>query len=360
MKPVIHIITTICRGGAENQLLTLVREQVGSGRKVSLIFLKGTPELLPALIERGVVVHSEFADLPPVIQLIRIRKFLNGVDILVHAHLPRAELIAALAKGNHSLLVTRHNAEKFFPSAPILLSSALSRYVIGRSKAVIAISQAVSKFLYDYRELPDGISPLVVHYGYRQNSEHSKGRDLRERLQIPPNAKVIGTVARLTPQKDIPTLLRAFSLVKSDIDLRLLIVGDGPLRVELIQMAVELGIQKRVVWAGRTENVFGHLCLMHVFVLTSTYEGFGLVLLEALEAKLPVVASNISAIPEVLGDDYPGLVEPGDSGEFAKKILGFLEQGSTEKVRLEKFGQDRLDFFSAVKMRGNLDEVYGA
>ena len=279
MKPILHVITTICRGGAENQLLTLIREQVSTGRKVNLIFLKDQPELLDELRQMGVEVHSEFSMLSPLAQVVSIRRFLKGKEILIHGHLPRAELIAALAKRGNALVVTRHNAEKFFPSAPKFLSSALSRYVIRRSTAIIAISQSVSDFLYENKELPKDVKPVVIYYGYQSNSQHADFKELRESLDIPLGAIVIGSVARLTTQKDLPTLLHAFASLKSNENLRLLMVGDGPLRDELKSMAIELGIRDQVIWAGRTDKVFAHLSLMEIFVLTSTYEGFGLVLL---------------------------------------------------------------------------------
>jgi glycosyltransferase involved in cell wall biosynthesis len=360
VKPVLHVITTICRGGAENQLLTLIREQVSTGRKVELIFLKDQPELLGELCQMGVEVHSEFSMLSPLAQLVSIRRFLKGKEVLIHGHLPRAELIAALSKGGNALVVTRHNAEKFFPSAPKFLSSALSRYVIRRSNAIIAISQSVSDFLHENKELPKNVKPAVVYYGYQSNSQHADLKKLRESLNIPLGAIVIGTVARLTTQKDLPTLLHAFASLKSNENLRLLMVGDGPLRDELKSMAIELDIRDQVIWAGRTDKVFAHLNLMDIFVLTSTYEGFGLVLLEALEAHLPVIASNVSAVPEVLGPNYPGLVEPGNSQAFAEKITEFILLDSVDKERIENTGQSRLEFFSAVKMRQKIDEVYAS
>lgn len=358
MNPVLHVITTICRGGAENQLIALIKEQATSGRKVSLIYLKGEPELLKLLNQMGVEVHSQYAGLSPLAQVIKIKHFLRDKELLIHGHLPRAELICALAKGNNPLFVTRHNAEKFFPAAPKFISSMLSRFVVRRSKTVIAISQSVSKFLEEQKELPPKVRSEVVYYGFTSHHEEINTGKLRESLRIPARAKIVGTVARLTDQKDIPTLLRAFSEINLDSDLRLLVVGDGPLRDELKKLAKELGIQEQVIWAGRTSDVFAHLCLMNVFVLTSTYEGFGLVLLEALEAQLPIVASNISAIPEVLGQEYPGLVTQRNHLEFALKISEFLELSGEKMTHLQEIGRDRLAYFSASKMRQKIDEIY--
>lgn len=358
MKPVIHIITTICRGGAENQLFTLIKEQRASGRQVSVLYLKGAPELKSEFEAIGVEVLSQFSNVFPVMQVLRIRRFMGKKDLVVHAHLPRAEIIACLARRKQRLIVTRHNAEKFFPSAPYFISSTLSRIVVGSAFEVIAISNAVLEFMREHRELPKYKSPKVIYYGYTVNRHVSRTEDLRKHLGIPSKVKVVGTVARLVKQKDIPTLLRAFSRIEKDLDVKLIIVGDGPLRLELSELSKRLGVDNKVIWVGRTERVSDYLSLMDVFVLTSTYEGFGLVLLEALDWQLPVVASNVSAIPEVLGNSYPGLVSSKSIDEFSSRIKEFLEQSSPDRLLLQKIGQSRLEHFSPLKMRVAIDQVY--
>lgn len=358
MKPILHVITTICRGGAENQLITLIAEQIDSGRKVSLIYLKDTPELLNQLTQMGVEVHSEFAELTPLQQVFRLKKFLRSRKVLIHAHLPRAELISALSRGQNSLIITRHNAEKFFPKAPKFFSSLLSQYVVSNAKALIAISEAVSQFLLEQGEIPKNVKPEVVHYGYSKSGHTLSKVNMKELLGISSDVKVIGTVARLTTQKDIPILLRAFATLKLGINLKLLIVGSGSLQIELEKLAENLRIDDQIIWVGRTNNVFDYLFLMDVFVLTSRYEGFGLVLLEALEAQLPVVASNTSAIPEVLGLNYPGLVEPQDVNAFAKKISEFLRLDEVTRFELKTLGEKRLAVFSAKDMRLKIDRIY--
>lgn len=358
MKPVIHLITTICRGGAENQLLTLIKEQRASGRQVSVLYLKGAPELKSEFEGIDVEVLPQFSNVSPVMQVHRIRRYLGKRDLVVHAHLPRAEIIACLARRKQRLIVTRHNSEKFFPSAPYFISSLLSRVVLGRAHEVIAISNAVLEFMREHREFPKYRSPRVIYYGYAATRKVPRTEDLRELLGIPSTVKVVGTVARLAKQKDIPTLLHAFSKIDRALDLRLIIVGDGPLRLELSDLSKSLGIDHKVIWVGRTERVSDYLSLMDVFVLTSTYEGFGLVLLEALDCQLPIVASNVSAIPEVLGNSYPGLVSSKSVDEFSSKIGELLLQSSTDKLLLQKIGQARLEHFSPLKMRIAIDLLY--
>ena len=358
MKQVIHVITTICRGGAENQLLTLIKEQRASGRQVSVLYLKGEPELKSEFEAIGARVHSQFSNISPLVQILRIRHFFASQDAIIHSHLPRAEIIASLARRKQRFIVTRHNSESFFPSAPNYISSLLSRLVIGRTNEVIAISYAVLEFMKINQEFSKHRIPKVVYYGYAVNRKVLETEGLRNFLGIPLNVKIVGTVARLAEQKDIPTLLHAFSMLYTTTELRLLIVGDGELRLELSDLSKRLGIDDKVIWVGRTEHVQNYLSLMDVFVLTSTYEGFGLVLLEALEYELPIVASNISAIPEVLGKTYPGLVPSRNIAGFTSRILEFLNQNSSEKLALQRLGQSRLEEFSAQKMRVSIDQIY--
>ena len=143
MKPVLHIITTIARGGAENQLLTLVREQRAGGRPVSVLFLKDSPDLLPDLSKLGVNVIEEACGKNLLTQFWATRKILGGQDLIIHAHLPRAQILAALAKRKQPLIISKHDAELFYPNGNKFVSIFLARLVAMRSDLAIAISNSV-------------------------------------------------------------------------------------------------------------------------------------------------------------------------------------------------------------------------
>jgi hypothetical protein len=131
--PILHVITTIDRGGAENQLLVLAKYQVKNGKKVSIVFLKGKSELESQFLEIGATVINSIANKALVYQLIFLRNFFKSNNAIVHAHLPRAELLSALSIKKQKFFVTRHNAEPFFPKAPKILSILLSRFVTSRN-----------------------------------------------------------------------------------------------------------------------------------------------------------------------------------------------------------------------------------
>lgn len=342
MKSVFHIITTINRGGAENQLVILVTEQIKQGLDVHIIYLKGEPELMEDFLALGASVHQELALHFPLLQPIILRKLLAGKNGVVHAHLPRAELVALLANKRFQLIVSRHNAEPFFPGAPRLISNFLSRLVEKRSAKIIAISNAVKEFLISRGEVAKSEKIAVVHYGYSPKCGGVK-LDTKQIQQV----LKLGTISRLANQKDIPTMFAAFSEYKNQLNASSLsILGSGPLEIELRGIAKNMGIADSVFFLGRSSLIYEFLSGLDVFVLTSKYEGFGMVLLEAMDAGVPVVASRNSAIPEVLGEDFPGLCNTGDSKDFYLKIkmLNLPEYRNQvlaqQRTRLESFRAD--------------------
>ena len=160
-----HVITTINRGGAENQLLVLVREQIKLGMEVSVLYLKGEPELEQDLSDAGAKVLHDIANKHPFIQFLKMRSISKSQETLLHAHLPRAELLTRFSSAKNPFVVSRHNAEPFFPGAHELLSSFLSRLVTEKAKHVIAISYAVFNFISSKNEVSDLKKVSVVHYG---------------------------------------------------------------------------------------------------------------------------------------------------------------------------------------------------
>jgi len=149
----------------------------------------------------------------------------------------------------------------------------------------------------------------------------------RAELGIPPQAPVVGTVGRLHRQKGIPTLLLAGARLRQRYpDLRLLLVGDGPMRDEVRRQIDELGLQDAVVLAGYRTDVADMLALMDVFCLASLWEPFGLVLVEAMALRRPVVATRVDGIPEVVADGETGLlVPPGRNEPLSEAIARCLD-----------------------------------
>jgi len=350
---VLHVITTIEFGGAENQLKVLVREQITSGLEVHVVYLKGKPELEDLLKQSGATTHGFLMGESFLSQIVLLKKFTQTFDGVVHAHLPRAELLSALAIRNRSLIVSRHNSEKFFPGSPNILSKILSRFVEKRSNSVICISNAVRNYMFEINELSDHRKVSVIHYGY--DREFNENQSTTKHFNH--NSLTIGTVGRLVNQKDYPTLLKAFKqYLDSHPESQLLIVGEGKLREDLEHLAQQLEISHKVFWYGKTNKVYEVMQSMDIFVLASRYEGFGLVLLEAIQAQLPVIAANNSAIPEVLGLDSQGLFETGDPYDLYMKLQLFTKAQNRLSLSLQQ--QQRLDCFNPTVMSRSIENIY--
>lgn len=159
--------------------------------------------------------------------------------------------------------------------------------------------------------------------------------EARSRLGLDPTDYVFGTIGRLVKVKGHSYLLKAFSQVLQYLpNAKLVIIGDGGLRDELNKEIEVLDLPGKVLMAGHIESAYQLMSALDVFVLPSLEEGFGLVLLEAMVAKLPVIASKVGGIPDVVGDSLGVLVEPADVPNLAKAMVATSEL--TEKKRIEE------------------------
>jgi len=150
---------------------------------------------------------------------------------------------------------------------------------------------------------------------------------IRAELGLKPTATVIGAVARFVPDKGLDTLLHALSrLVKRFPDLQCLLVGDGPLRGELENLARRLGLDRRIAFAGYRTDIPRVLAAMDLYMLPTRREGFGVAFAEAMSMEVPVIASRISPITEIIVDGRTGvLAEVGDPEAFARAAEPLLE-----------------------------------
>ena len=359
-KKVTHLITTIERGGAEKQLLTLTSEQVQSGIKVEVIFLKGKPDLKKEFEQSGVEVNQLLVGKSFLKQISLLSRHLRKNPSPIHAHLPKSELLAAIVVPNKYFIFTRHNSEPFWPGGPGIISNLLSKFVCKRASQGIAISNAVKSYLIKRGEIPNGYTIDVVYYGFQKDSStNSLGLNSITNLMNSQSSKFkIGTIGRLVPQKDYPTLLNAFSdVLKSFPETELYIVGKGYLQKDLIELSESVGIKDKVHWVGKTEYIKEFLSKIDLFILPSQYEGFGLVLLEAMVAKKPIIAANNSAIPEVLGKTYDGLFLTGDVKALANQIKTVISD-SKFSGRLVDSYSSQINLFDPRKMNTNIKKLY--
>jgi N-acetyl-alpha-D-glucosaminyl L-malate synthase BshA len=158
-------------------------------------------------------------------------------------------------------------------------------------------------------------------------------------------------LSNLRPVKQVDAVVRVFSQIRARVPARLLIVGEGPELGRAEQLIDELGIGAQVELIGEAQDVVGLLSVSDLFLLPSLQESFGLSALEAMACGVPVVASNVGGLPEVVADGVTGFLHPPDAtsqmAESAIRILSDPElhaRMAAEGVRLaaERFSADRI------------------
>jgi glycosyltransferase involved in cell wall biosynthesis len=356
---IFHVITTLDKGGAESHLVSLCRQQMARGAKLSVAYLKGDGYWAPTFERMG--ARTIALDAARHADPSAIRRLVRAVDQaapdIVHAHMPPAELYSnfVVRQSKTSRFVISKHIDRFrFYAGPG--SDWLERFCAAPADSVICISQAVNDYFAE--RWPEQLkSKLVtIHYGLEPIEETAglpaEARTLRQNWGVADDEILFGIAARFVEQKSIDTLLRAFAqlLRMTTAPVRLAVVGRGPLEEKLRALANELGIQHKMVWGGFRTDIPVVMRAFDVFALSSIYEGFGLVLLEAMEASRPIVASRVSAIPEVVEDGVTGLLVPPENPSLLAQAMHRLlddnwraEAGARGRQRLlESFGVNRM------------------
>jgi glycosyltransferase involved in cell wall biosynthesis len=228
---IVHLATTIERGGAENQLLILCKQQISQGHNVGVYYLKGNPELQSDFEKIGALVSTRLTHKSFLVQLILMRFTRMNRDTIFHAHLPQAEILLKFGLSRRKLkCISRHFGGQFYPKIPNVFSVLLSRIITWNIPLVIAPSKFTSEYLHNSKELSKKKKIELVTYGFSKEdflNQKCHDKNNQEDLQSRVN---IGTVGRLSIEKDYPTILKAFAKVLSvRCDVNLKIVGVGPL-----------------------------------------------------------------------------------------------------------------------------------
>jgi glycosyltransferase involved in cell wall biosynthesis len=363
MLRVVHIIKATHIAGAETHLLMLLAGLRKRQIDAQLILLvepsKPMDEYVQAVETRGIPVTRLViaGDFDPTL-LPRLRGTLRLMrPRTVHTHLFHADLYGTLAAkwlGRGTVVISsRHNDTAFRRRQPY---RSLNRWLWRMTDAGVAISASIAHFAVEVEGAPQPKLQTIV-YGLDAASQTPSERQavrkhIREQLGIEADAPVAGIVCRLVEQKGVSFGLQAFAQVVTQIpNAQLLIAGDGPLRAQLEAEAAALGLGDTVRFLGWRDDVPQ---LMHAFdllLVPSIWEGFGLVILEAMAHQIPTVASAVSAIPEIVVHGETGLlVPPRDVDALANALVSLLGDAPLCK-HMGMLAEDRLEsHFSAARM----------
>ncbi len=289
-----------------------------------------------------------------------IRTFIRDNDIdVVHCHGYKSNFYGLLAsKGNIATVTTNHNWLKSHWKLKIycFLDSLWIRY-FGR---IVAVSEEVKADMLKYMVPEEKIRVIDNGIDLERFNREISTENLRKEFGLNGDSKIIGTIGSLGHEKAHINLLKAArGVIEVHKSVRFLIVGDGPLREYLREEAVSLGIEDHIIFPGYRKDIPELLSLMDIFVLPSIKEGLPMVLLEAMAAKKPVIATRVGAVPKVITHNISGLlIEPGDINELKKSIIELISSDS-KAVQISPLGYQKVkESFSSEVMAGEYISLY--
>jgi glycosyltransferase involved in cell wall biosynthesis len=346
---VVHVQRMRGIGGSERHLLTLLPALAERGIETLFIGLDdpawNASDFYGALQVPATRIPSP-RDLDPLL-LGRLIRHLRA-DV-VHTHLVHADVyggLAAALRGTR-LVSTKHNDDPFRLGPFRYVERGLTRL----ASRVVTITEALRRFAVEQVGLP-AEKLETIHYGMDELPQ-PWGENPPD--DVPSGVRVLLAVSRLTRQKGIDVAVRALAALPEDVVL-VVLSSTQEQRSELETLARDLGVARRLFLCGRVPDVAAWLRRADALVHPARWEGFGLAVLEAMLAGLPVVASNVSSLPELVIDGETGLlVPPDDDAALARAVLRAL----ADRDRLGAAGRRRAQRdFSVAQMADRTNALY--
>ena len=340
---ILQVIDSLTLAGAEVLVKDLAPRLRMRGIQCDVVILRKLQSPLEAsLHDAGVpLYHTGVTNLYSPLQVQPLAKLFQGYDI-AHVHLFPAQLWAVLAarrlQAQVSLITTEHNtwnARRRWWLRP------LDRWMYPHYQVIACNSEATAEDLVHWcpatatriRVIPNGI-PL---------EDFEAAQPAKLDLDSQRKARLV-FVGRFDPQKDHQTILRALPMLPN---VHLLLVGDGPLRAELEELARSLGITSRVSFLGKRTDVAQVLKASDIYVHSTNSDGFGIAACEAMAAGLPVIASNVPGLAQVVGG--AGVLFPvGDHEALAHEVQELLSSPE-RRSEMSNAGRKRAQCFNIEK-----------
>jgi glycosyltransferase involved in cell wall biosynthesis len=353
---VAHVHRIAGVGGSERHLLALLPALRERGVEACFIGLDAGPgaDAFYGELDHGGVAYERLqgaaTDPRLPFRIARAARRL-GAEAL-HTHLVHADAHGAAAASllRVPLFSTKHNDDRFRTGAFRHVDRLLAR----RASGVIAISEALRRFSVDRVGLP-AEKVEVVRYGL---DAPPPAWGTNPPIDLPENAPLLLAMTRLVPQKGLDVAVEALARLQNERAM-LVVAGEGPERKRLVELARTLGVGNRVLLPGRAGDVAPLLERASLLVHPARWEGFGLVLLEAMLAGRAVVATEVSAIPEIVIDGETGLLVPPDDPQALAHAIDRLLADEGEREQLGAAGLERAHAeFSVERMATRTAAVY--
>src|SRR3990172_7096950 len=316
-----YVINNFNLGGAEKLLLSTVK-YLSQNFDVFVFSMLGGDHLFDDFMKTGAtIIRLNMRNKRDIRGFFKLWWYFKKYKFrIVHTHLLEADIygrFAAIFAGVPVILTTEHTLEpwKIQPKTyKTRIRLFLNKIAVNFSSGVIAVSNKVKDYLMKYESVPDE-KIFVIHNGI----------EIKQTLKVSSrksesNPTIFGSVGRFVEAKRYDYLLNAFAQVKKrHPNCKLILAGDGPLRKQLENQACEQNISEDVTFTGFTDNISDFFNDIDIFVISSVQEGIPLVLLEAMAAQKPIIATEVGGIPEVIVHESEGLlVEPANVEALAE------------------------------------------
>jgi glycosyltransferase involved in cell wall biosynthesis len=276
---------------------------------------------------------------------------------LIHAHDARSHGLAAILKGMGAIQRIVSHRRVIFP----IKSNSFSKWKYQQvPSCIIAVSWHIrhlllnygiaaerTKVVYDSTELPDSIPEAMRE-------------EARERIGLDRKNLLLGCVGQFTAEKGHIDLIKGFFRIQTQFpEARLLLIGDGPLKEQYRRLITQFDLSRKVFLPGLILNLHDSFAAMDLFVFPSVSEGLGSVLLQAMAHRVPVAASRVGGIPEIVIERQTGfLFSPGDPVALAECVLRALRDSNQISRCTEKAVQRIKSDFSITRMAEDTVQIY--
>ena len=241
---------------------------------------------------------------------------------------------------------------------PDKFTKSISKLVLKNADAVIALTGDMKKKMQKFCDKDISVIPNGIDL--ERFSNLSK-EDIRKKLKIKEDEKVIIFVGTLRPVKGVKYLIKAMKIISpKNANTRLMLVGDGDERGNLEKLVKGLSLEEYVKFVGKVPNekVPEYMAASDVFVLPSLSEGFPVTVLEAMASGVPIIATNVGGLPEIIKDGENGfLVEPKNPEKIAEKVLLILEDDGLRE-RISRNNKEKVKGYSWESVIERLEKVY--
>lgn len=340
---IMFVVHSIGVGGAERVVTSLANEFVARGHNVCVVTLEAKRPSLPLA---DAVCLVELSARKSIGGLLHVLTSIHGAvqsfrPDVVHSHMIHSNIVTRVLRCMVSIprvISTVHSTNE--GGWPGMLAYRLSHRLADVTTNVS--DEAVSAFERS-RAVPKG-QMLTVHNGIdtRAFSFSQVCRDqARYSLGVEPSARLILAVGRLVPVKNYPNLLQALARVSKKLEWRLVIAGAGLLEAEIRQQSDRLGLMDRVSFLGVRRDVRNLMCAADVFVLSSDYEGFPMVVGEAMACERVVVATDCGGVAEFTGGTGI-LVPPREPAALATGLTKALAMPKDEACQIGLHARKRV------------------